>query len=171
MEGYVRNDPINLVDPDGRETVCGPGVPCWAWNPPAPPIVMGGGRDGSGGWEYADSPSPASDASAGPTVIGTNWPKWILSSLFNVDTSVSETSRRIMLSNAFNLLPSRINRSDCSSFLASTFDKLNEAGKLDSSMIGVGDLLQALNSAIYQLYAPLMAIRKSLAEWLRAHTR
>jgi RHS repeat-associated protein len=166
---YVRNDPVNLVDPDGRQAAL-----------PRDEVAQYRGIEGSytvygwihiggegGYWDYTslytrevNNSSPGSSGGVGglnisPGISGTSLPKWILRLIFNVNTKISETQRRNTLQTALNGLNARLSRGNCESFLMNLINIKNKDGAriYGNSIASINDLItQGLNKSEVWLY-------------------
>ena len=120
---YVRNDPVNYIDPDGR-------TPERIWNGDEwIDVIIGDPMDPSEADPERDpadwtEPSPGS-GSGGLNIRGTNTSSWWLKYWHKVNVSITEQMRRDILAKAVTNVSGRMARDDCRGFLIKAISKLN----------------------------------------------
>jgi hypothetical protein len=149
--GYVRNDPVNLVDPDGQlAAVVALWKSWWFYDPPSFSV----GPWTSGRAEQARGPAGSGGVgSVGPTIVTHSWLVDWFPSFFNIDTSISAATRQQVLAGALAELGNRIEREDCKAFLQGVIDKLRANGVLKEQISNPADLVTyGLNKSTIYLY-------------------
>ena len=163
---YVRNDPVNFVDPDGRFYQGSGGLFTGGQIIMTFPSLLVSNLISSSAMDVVDMGYSNGDVyvdplvgggggypQPNPSVSGTGLPGWLLSFWFNVNTNTTDIQRRNILQTALDGLLPRLNRSNCASFLSGFITKLSAAGILGSSITSIGDLItQGLNKAGVSLY-------------------
>jgi len=143
---YVRNDPVNYIDPDGLK-------PVRIWNgddwidviigDPDIPLEIDPGRDPA----ELTAPGQTGGGSGGGIKIVIDQPG------AGVNLAVTSEIRGWVIDLAIKALPNRIGGSDCNKWLQKTIDTLRQLGKLNKAISKPSDLINiVLNKSTLNMY-------------------
>jgi RHS repeat-associated protein len=148
---YVRNDPVNLVDPDGHFRAAVQWESWWFYDPPSSSNRFWGG--GRAGQTRSGGQGGGGFGNGGPTIVTHSWLVDWFPSFFNIDTSISTATRQQVLSDALTELANRIDREDCRAFLQGVIDKLKANQVLKNEISSPADLVTyGLNKSTIYVY-------------------